>query len=261
MSAPDGSRAGGFAPRWPVPANVRALVTTRAGGVSDGAWGDGAGGGGLNVGAHCADLPAAVDENRRRVANRLPQAPRWLNLVHGTAVVHAEEVGAPAPRADAATALTPGVVCCVTMADCLPVLLADHAGRAVGLAHAGWRGLAAGVIQATVDQMRLRLRDPGARLIAYLGPAIGPAHFVVGAEVLDAMRQHLADPGPAFEATAGGKFRADLRALAIMALATRGVDDVHGGEDCTYADATRFYSFRRDGTTGRHAALVWLAAR
>jgi YfiH family protein len=248
----------GFAPAWAAPARVRALITTRCGGASCGAWGDGAGGGGLNLGDHCGDAPAAVAENRRRLAALLPQPPRWLNLVHGCAVVHAEDVVDAPAAADAATSLTCGVVCCVTMADCLPVLLADRAGRAVGVAHAGWRGLAAGVIQATVQQLRTRLGDPAARLVAYLGPAIGPTYYEVGAEVRQAMLQDLWDARAAFLPAANGKWMADLFLLGRLALAAAGVVDVQGGPDCTYADGARFYSLRRDRITGRQAALIWL---
>jgi purine-nucleoside/S-methyl-5'-thioadenosine phosphorylase / adenosine deaminase len=250
----------GFVPRWDAPASVRALITTRSGGVSTGAYDDGAGGGGLNLGLHCEDAVDAVVENRRRLALLLPQPPRWLQLVHGTAIVEAESVGASAPIADAATAITPGVVCCVTMADCLPVLLAERRGRAVGIAHAGWRGLAAGVIQDTVAAMRRRLKDPSAELTAFLGPAIGVARYEVGREVHDAMRQRLPHASRAFSAGATGGLRADLTELARQALAETGVHAVQHAAMCTYADAHNFYSYRRDRVTGRQAALIWLGS-
>ncbi|HUN93600.1 MAG TPA: peptidoglycan editing factor PgeF [Burkholderiaceae bacterium] len=254
----------GFAPTWDAPARVRALITTRAGGVSRGAYADANGGGGLNLGAATDDAPGDVAENRRRLAAALPQPPRWMRLVHGNAVADAEAVDAmastPTIVADAATSMTPGVVCCVTMADCLPVLLASRRGDAVGVAHAGWRGLAGGVIQATVRQLRRRLRDPGAEIVACLGPAIGPAHFEVGQEVFDAMQQTLPDAAAAFATGADGRLRADLFVLARQALAQVGVASVRGGGECTYANPWRYYSHRRDRVTGRHAALVWIDA-
>ncbi|HEX7156652.1 MAG TPA: peptidoglycan editing factor PgeF, partial [Burkholderiaceae bacterium] len=167
-------------------------------------------------------------------------------------------VGEPAPSADASFTTRPGVVCCVTVADCLPVLLADARARAVGVAHAGWRGLAAGVIQNTVDAMRRAIGDPRAGILAYLGPAIGPRHFEVGAEVLSAMRQHLPDAAAAVRPHREDRYLADLFALARQALAQVAVDEVYGGGDCTASDRARFYSYRRDGRTGRHAALIWI---
>ena len=145
------------------------------------------------------------------------------------------------------------------MADCLPVLLADQAGRGVAIAHAGWRGLAAGVIQQTVDALRARLADPAADLVAWLGPAIGPAHFAVRGDVLDAMQQKLPSAAAAFNTAADGTLRADLARLAVQALAQRGVTAVQQAQACTYADPRRYYSYRRDRVTGRQAALIWIA--
>lgn len=247
-------------PDWPAPANVRALITTRAGGVSAAPWGAAPGqGGGMNLGYGSGDAAEAVRANRARLRALLPAEPRWLKQVHGAAVVEAEGIGEP-PAADASTALAPGVVCAVLVADCLPVLLADRRGRGVAAAHAGWRGVAAGVIQSTAQALRARLNDPAAELIAYLGPAIGPESFEVGAEVLDAMRARLPDAGAAFRAIGGGKHLADLFALARQALAQAGVAAIHGGTASTFADPARFYSYRRDGVTGRHAALIWRSA-
>jgi YfiH family protein len=247
-------------PAWIVPElaapGVRALITTRPGGVSRGPWGA-ADGGGMNLGLGSGDAVRDVLENRARLQALLPQPPRWLKQVHGGVVVDAEQV-AGAVEADASTSVTPGVVCAVLVADCMPVVLASADGRGVAVAHAGWRGIAAGVIQNTVQALRRRLGDAHARLSAYLGPAIGPRHFEVGGEVLEAMGATLPRAAQAFVATGNGKYRADLFALAKMALAQVAVDAIAGGRDCTYGDPVRFYSYRRDGITGRHAALVWI---
>ncbi len=242
-------------PQWPVADNVRSLVTTRAGGVSQGPWGGPGGAGGLNLGEG-SDDPVAVAANRARLRAVLPAEPCWLRQVHGTAVVDAAVTPAGV-IADAAFATVPGVVCCVLVADCLPVLLADAHGRGVAAAHAGWRGLAAGVIQATVAALRSALGDPAAPLQAYLGPAIGPAHFEVGPEVLDAMRQRVPGASQAFVPHTPGKFRADLYALARLSLAQVDVTQVHGGGLSTLGDPDRLYSFRRGSPTGRQAALIW----
>lgn len=247
-------------PDWPAPARVRAVITTRAGGVSKGPWGmPPLGEGGLNLGLLSGDAPEAVRENRARLRSALPAEPRWLKQVHGATAVCADGVTAPVP-ADASHTSTPGVVAAVMVADCLPVLLAAADGRCVGVAHAGWRGLAAGVIQATAGAMRDALGDPTAELIAYLGPAIGPSHFEVGPEVLQAMARDLPRAKEAF-VPRGEKYMADLFALGRQALHEVGVNRVFGGQDCTFSDPARYYSFRRDGVTGRHAALVWIDPR
>lgn len=244
-------------PDWPVAGHVRALITTRQGGVSAGPYGvPPQGRGGMNLGFGSGDLPEAVSENRARLRQLLPSEPRWLKQVHGAAAVAAEQVTAPVD-ADASFTSTPGVVAAVMVADCMPVLLADAAGRCVGVAHAGWRGLAAGVIQALAAAMRDRLGDPTAELIAYLGPAIGPSHFEVGGEVLEAMARSLPDAPSCFVAR-GDKYLASLFALGRQALAQAGIFRVHGRFECTYSDPGRYYSFRRDRVTGRHAALAWL---
>lgn len=242
-------------PQWPVPANVRALVTTRAGGVSRGPFGAGPEGG-MNIGLASGDEPSAVRANRERLSSLLPGEPRWLRQVHGAAVVSVDEDDAPA-EADAAVATTAQRVCVVSVADCLPVLFVDLAGRAVAAAHAGWRGLAGGVLQNTVAALRRRLADPGAELMAWLGPAIGPQRFEVGGEVFEAMASRLPQAHRAFVPAPGGKQFCDLFALARQALAQAGVERVYGGGLCTYGDAARFYSYRRDRLTGRHAALIW----
>ncbi len=248
----NGLPADWIVPDWRTHASVRALITSRNGGESQGAWAS------MNVGLGCGDRPEDVQANRARLQRALPQPPRWLNQVHGATVVDAEEVSGTV-SADASIALSPGVVCAVLVADCMPVLLAERNGRAVGIAHAGWRGLAAGVIQSTVRSMRVRLGDAAAEVQAFLGPAIGLERFEVGGEVLAAMQASLPQANRAFVAGAHGKYVADLYALGRMALAQVGVVDVTGGGLCTATDAKRFFSFRRDGVTGRQAAIVWLA--
>ncbi|SOY91443.1 conserved hypothetical protein, COG1496 [Cupriavidus taiwanensis] len=255
-------------PDWPAPARVRALSTTRQGGVSQGPYGL-AGGmpGGLNLGTHVGDDPADVARNRARLAACLPSMPQWLEQVHGCAVATVDHVGAPGdpvPQADASLALAPGHVCAVMTADCLPVLLCDTQGTVVGAAHAGWRGLCNGVIEATLARMQAAAGGAATRWLAWLGPAIGPNAFEVGAEVREAF---LAQARPdeqaavaaAFRAGAPGKYFADIYALARTRLARAGCVDIHGGAACTVTDAERFYSYRRDGVTGRMASLVWLA--
>jgi YfiH family protein len=245
-------------PDWPAAPKVHALITTRAGGVSRGPYGvpphDR---GGMNIGLASGDDISDVMANRALLRAALPANPCWLNQVHGAAVIDAAQAESNAGGADASFADAPNVVCAVSIADCMPVLLADTSGRCVGVAHAGWRGLASGVIQATVKSMRQRLEDAGAELLAYLGPTIGARHFEVGADVLDAMRTNLPDADRAFAARSPGKYLADLFELGRQALAQAGVERVYGGHDCTFSDPARFYSFRRDRTTGRHAALIW----
>jgi len=214
----------------------------------------------MNLGFGSGDDSHAVTANRARLRGALPAEPGWLKQVHGARVVDAADVSTAASplAADAAVVTRPGVVAVAMMADCMPVLLADVGGRGVAVAHAGWRGLAAGVIQSAVHALRERLGDPSAGLIAYLGPAIGPDHFEVGPEVLEATRTSLADAEAAFVVNGPEKYLADLFSLGRMALAQEGVDAVFGGGVCTYCDASRFYSHRRDRVTGRHAALIWL---
>lgn len=239
--------AGWIVPDWPVPATVRALVTTRAGGVSSGPYAS------LNLGIAVNDDPAAVAENRRRVRAHLPAEPRWLKQVHGVGVVHADSV-TTLVEADAATTRTPGVVCVVQMADCMPVLLAARDGSIVGIAHAGWRGLAGGVVERTIEAM-----DAGpASIIAWLGPAIGPNAFEVGDEVRAAFVADDASAATAFRPLQAGKWLADLFALARQRLQRAGVAAVHGGGLCTVADPTRFFSHRRDRISGRMGAFLWI---
>lgn len=250
-------------PVWNVHPRVRALATTRSGGVSAGPWGLVAGkAGGLNLGAHCGDDPGAVQQNRARLRAALPAEPVWLQQVHGTVVADADRATAESaePVADACVASRPGAVCAVMTADCLPVLLAARDGSAVAAAHAGWRGLFAGVLEAAVAAVHSRA-GAGREIAAWLGPAIGPGAFEVGSEVRERFCDAHAAAAAAFvPATEPGKWLADLYTLARMRLALAGVNLVSGGGLCTVADATRFYSFRRDRTTGRMAACVWIEA-
>ncbi len=234
-------------PDWPAPKRVRALVTTRAGGASRGPYAS------FNLGAHVGDDPAAVARNRERLRASLPADPVWLQQVHGTEVVDAA-TAPPLARADAAVARTRHAVCAVLTADCVPVLLASRGGEAVAIAHAGWRGLAAGVIEAAVARMDV----PPASVIAWLGPAIGPRAYEVGPEVREAFVRRDAAAAAAFAPRRDDRFLADLFMLARQRLAAAGVAEVYGGGRCTYTEAERFYSYRREPATGRFASLVWI---
>ena len=236
-------------PAWPAPARVRAVVTTRGGGVSRPPWDS------LNLADHVGDDPADVAENRRRLRAHLalPAEPTWLQQVHGCDVVDADG-GAIRCPADAAVAEHAGTVCAVLTADCLPVLFCDCAATVVGVAHAGWRGLAAGVLERTI----VRLGRPAHDLLVWLGPAIGPGAFEVGDDVRSAFVGHDREAVGCFRPGAGGRWLADLYGLARLRLRSAGVHAVHGGGVCTFSDATRFYSYRRDGATGRMASLLWL---
>ncbi|MDO8299687.1 peptidoglycan editing factor PgeF [Lacisediminimonas sp.] len=249
-------------PAWlPKAPPVGALSSLRSGGVSRGAWGDGSGNGrgGLNLGLHVGDQEDNVLENRRRLGVLLPSQPAWLTQVHGATVVDAGAAVALAgpPQADASISTRPGVVCAILTADCLPVLFADVQGKVVGAAHAGWRGLAAGVLENTVQAMR----TAGAgEIVAWLGPAIGPANFEVGEDVRAAFAGQDAACATAFVARPGlpGKYLADIYALARRRLLLLGISGIAGGERCTVAEAASFYSYRRDGVTGRMASLIWI---
>lgn len=227
-----------------------ALQTTRRGGVSAGPYAS------LNLGDRVGDEAAAVAANRERLAlaARLPAEPAWLQQVHGAHVVTLPAADR-ARCADAAVARTPGQVCAVLTADCLPVLLCADDGTEVAAAHGGWRGLAAGVLQACVAQMQ----TPAAGMMAWLGPAIGPRAFEVGAEVREAFVSADAASAQAFsDGERPGKFFADLYALARRCLALAGVTRVYGGGFCTYSERERFFSYRRDGECGRMASLIWI---
>jgi polyphenol oxidase len=244
-------------PEWSdAPANVGALSTTRQGGFSNAPYDDGEGGGGLNLGMHVGDAPESVERNRALLRTLLPMEPAWLSQVHGVNILDAADV-AHGPEADAVIATRPGVVCAIQTADCLPLLFCDMNGRVVGAAHAGWRGLANGILENTVS----RMRDAGAgEIIAWMGPAIGPQCFEVGADVWTAFVGRDADLAKAFIPADGqpGKYLADIYCLARDALVKAGVENVSGGELCTVTDRHRFYSYRRDKVTGRMASLIWL---
>jgi polyphenol oxidase len=248
---------------WPAPGGVRALSTFRTGGASAAPYAS------LNLGGHVGDVPAAVEENRRRlrVGAGLPDEPVWLEQVHGAQVADLDATpdssgatgrGRPA---DAAFTRRPRRVCAILTADCLPLLLAAESGDLVAAAHAGWRGIVSGVIEAAVAAVTASGALAPGRLMAWLGPAIGPRHFEVGAEVREALLGR--DPGAeaAFAPNARGRFMADLGMLARRRLEARGIDRIYGGGECTFEAADRYFSYRRDGVTGRQATLIWLEPR
>jgi len=250
------AQPGVLMPNWPAPVGVRTAFTLRTGGVSAPPYNS------LNVSVHVGDDRAAVAENRRRVRSflRLPAEPAWIAQVHGTNVLNLDITSAAATRAtppmtaDALVSRQNGQVCVVQVADCLPVLFAARDASVIAVAHAGWRGLAGGVLESTVASMAVGV----GRLITWLGPAIGPGHFEVGEEVRAAFMA--SDPGAisAFAANERGRWQCDLRALARRRLEALGVTAVYSETCCTYADRTRFFSYRRDGRCGRMAALIWL---
>lgn len=240
-------------PTWPAPARIGAISTTRLGGVSQGPFAS------LNLADHVGDDPASVARNRAILAERhaLPAEPGWLSQVHGCAVAApgSTDPGLAHPiQADAAIAIQPGIVCAVLTADCLPVLICDRHGSEIAAVHAGWRGLAAGVIEAAVA----RLAAAPCELLAWLGPAIGPAAFEVGTDVRERFVAADRAAAAAFHPYRTGKWLADIYRLAHHRLAHLGVSQVWGGEYCTYSDPERFFSFRRDGRCGRMASLIWL---
>ena len=247
--------------QWPdLPDAFGALATTRRGGVSAGAYDDGQGGGGLNLGLHTGDDRETVQANRARLQAFLPGRPAWIAQVHGADVVDAATVqpGGPVCTGDASISTVPGTVCAILTADCLPVLFADLGGKVSGAAHAGWRGLAGGVLEQTVAAMRAA---GAGEITAWLGPAIGPGAFEVGPDVKAAFEAAL--PGQVDDAfrvhtDRPGKYLADIYLLARRTLARAGVTRVHGGGRCTATETDWFYSYRRDGVTGRQASLIWL---
>jgi YfiH family protein len=256
-------------PHWPdAPDNIGALSTLRGGGVSCAPYGDGSSsdsGGGFNLGVHVGDGVGSVQHNRALLQAALPGRPAWLSQVHGNLVLDAAEVGdgeSAAPAADASFSSARGVVCAILSADCLPVLLCDAQGGVVAAAHAGWRGLAGGVLGATLAAMRAR---GAGEILAWLGPAIGPRQFEVGSDVVKAFMDGVVDDlgatqvAAAFAALEGrpGQYLADIYALARCALAQGGVQRIAGGQYCTVSEPQRFYSYRRDGITGRQASLIW----
>jgi polyphenol oxidase len=232
---------------WPVPAGIRVVSTYRGGGTSGGRFAS------LNLGDHVGDDPLAVAENRARLREAaLPAEPQWLAQVHGVAVADLD-AGPPLGPADAAFTRRPGRVCAILTADCLPILLADESDEVVGAAHAGWRGLAAGVIEATVRAMGVAPE----RMLAWLGPAIGPSHFEVGAEVREAFLEQDGGAQEAFRANSRNRFMADLGLLARRRLGFLGISRIYGGGECTYSRADKYFSHRRDGNSGRQATLIW----
>ncbi len=234
-------------PDWPAPPNVGALQTTRRGGVSQGPYAS------LNLGDHVGDHPEHVTVNRQLLQACMAGEPLWLRQVHGITVLDAEEASCDT-EADAAVARAPGRVCVVMTADCLPVLLCDRGGTVVAAAHAGWRSLAAGILERTVARMRC----PADELMAWLGPAIGPRSFEVGEDGRVAFLRSDAGAGEAFVPAGPNKCLANLTLLAKRRLSRAGVQSVYGGGWCTFEDATRFFSFRRDGVTGRMGSFIWL---
>ena len=234
-------------PGWPAPPGIHAVSTLRTGGVSQGVYAS------LNLGIHVGDDPSSVAINRRllRESLGLPAEPFWLNQIHGKTVARAGRVDGRPPDADASFSDGTGVVCAVMTADCLPVLLCDRAGTRVAAAHAGWRGLAGGVLESAVESIG------GGELMAWLGPAIGPQAFEVGEEVRSAFFDRLGDCDAAFRQTDESHWLADLYALARLALGRVGISEVYGGDCCTYSEPQRFFSYRRDGQTGRMATLIW----
>lgn len=242
-----------IAARWAAPPNVHALTTTRSGGVSGGPYAS------MNPAAHVGDAAEAVSQNQEilRSALKLPEMPRWLRQVHGNRVVPAEQVRRHETEADGVVTATAGVVCAVLTADCLPLFLCDAAGSRIGLMHVGWRGLAAGIVEAGLESMAL----PSADTLAWLGPAIGPRAFEVGTDVYDALVKDDATRS-AFFSTARGKWHADLYQLVRLRLQRAGVSNVcYNGELCTYSQPDRFFSYRRDRQCGRMVSLIWRSER
>jgi hypothetical protein len=245
MSVPHGW----LVPDWPAPARVRAFVTTRAGGVSEGEHAS------MNLGLASGDRAEHVERNRAIVRAELPADPRYARQVHGIEVA---EIDASVPMAvitaDGAVTGSPGTVATVLTADCMPLLLADRAGGRVAAVHAGWRGMAAGVIESAVDAMRV----DGPEVLAWMGPTIGPDAFEVGAEVREAFMARDTGAAEAFRAHTPGKFMADLYRLARRRLAARGVHAVYGGGFCTFNERERFFSYRRAQKSGRMGAFIWV---
>jgi hypothetical protein len=231
-------------PDWPAPANVRAFTTTRAGGFSKDTWSS------MNLGLHCGDDPLAVHRNREKLVSRLPAAPQWLCQVHGTQVVTHSQASGEELEADGLVSSSPDQVCAVLTADCLPVLLCNRSGNRVAAAHAGWRGLARGVLQATVRQMK----EAPVEIMAWLGPAIGAGVYQVGEDVRRAFPE---EHGICFRKN-GERWLLDLYGVARRILTQLGITEIHGGCFCTFSDPERFFSYRRDGVTGRMASVIWL---
>ena len=232
---------------WPAPARVRTLITTRQGGISETPYAS------FNLATHVGDRPEAVAGNRAQLRSMLPAEPAWLNQTHSTRVICPEHTHGLVD-ADASHSAQAGTVCVVMTADCLPVLFCDQQGTRVAAAHAGWRGLCNGILEQTVTALQT---DP-ARLMAWFGPAIGPDAFEVGAEVRQAFVSQDAASVNAFNPIADGKYLANLYQLARQRLQRMGLTAIYGGNFCTVIERDRFFSYRRDGKTGRMASLIWL---
>ncbi|QZA76885.1 peptidoglycan editing factor PgeF [Deefgea tanakiae] len=232
-----------YAPDWPAPARVKSLQTTRHGGVSTAPYDS------FNLGDHVGDATNAVATNRQQ----LPSPAAWLKQTHSTTVVDAAAVTKPI-EADASVCRSVGVVSVVMTADCLPVLLCDQHGTVVAAAHAGWRGLCDGIIEATIDAMDV----PADTLMAWLGPAIGPTAFEVGDDVRNEFVRHDAAAASAFTAQPNGKWLGNMYQLARQRLNQKGVVEIYGGTECTVSNSEQYFSYRRDGVTGRMASLIWL---
>jgi polyphenol oxidase len=237
---------------WPAPEGIKALSTYRDGGASTGRYAS------LNLGDHVGDDPATVAENRRRLRYEaaLPSEPQWLAQVHGVQVANLDS-DTPRGPADAAFTQRPDRVCAILTADCLPVLFAADSGEVVGAAHAGWRGLAAGVIETAFRALRVAPE----RMLVWLGPAIGPQAFEVGGEVREAFLRQDEGSGEAFAPSPAGRYLADLGLLVRRRLGLLGVTRIYGGGECTHALGYRYFSHRRDGNCGRQATLIWRSER
>lgn len=232
---------------WPAPSHVRAFTTTREGGVSRPPYES------WNLASHVGDLHQNVVANRARLST--PGPVTWLEQVHGTQVIELPiRALNQLPQADACFTRAKGVPCAVLTADCLPVFVTDSAASVVGIAHAGWRGLGAGVIEALL----LALAEPPDSLLVYLGPAIGPQAFEVGVETRDFFVNPHPEDAAAFQSAGPSKWLADLYLLARQRLRRAGVQRIYGGEYCTYTQSDLFFSYRREGVTGRMASLIWL---
>ena len=247
-------RAGFIKPKWSAPSSVHTLVTTRVGGVSATPFDS------LNLGNHVGDLPEHVSKNRELLRSNLPNEPLWLTQVHGTTVSTPSE---RCSEADAIVSNIPGEVLSIMTADCLPVLFSNKSGTVIGAAHAGWRGLCAGVLENTVKAMQGLSTDGGhaSEVVAWLGPAIGPLAFEVGQDVMQAFNESgIPYSEDAFTSIPQkpGKYLANLYSLARGRLQSIGIHQIDGGDFCTVTQANQFFSYRRDGVTGRFASLIWI---
>ena len=249
LTTSDSAQVALIYPDWPAPVGVKAVCSTRDGGVSAAAYSS------LNLGDHVGDDAQAVQQNRKlyQLNAAMPSVPVWLNQVHSTTVLRVQGAVLPAPIADASVTASRNVVCTVMTADCLPLLVCDRDGQQVAAIHAGWRGLCNGIIEQTLAHFQDK-----SRVMVWLGPAIGPNAFEVGAEVRSAFIRQQATAAQAFHATANDKYLADLYLLARQRLHLLGVNAIYGGNYCTYQQAAQFFSYRRDGQTGRMASSIWL---